>query len=104
MKTVEWTDKAMADFQRTTRYIIAEFGRKAAGKFEQNITEWEALIVRNPAIGMKEPQLAHRPEGFRSIVISRQNKLVYYVQGETVYIAALWDTRREPRAQADNLK
>ena len=41
---------------------------------------------------------------YRSIVISKQNKLVYYVEGDNLYIAALWDTRREPRAQADNTK
>ena len=104
MKTVEWTDKAMAHFLRTTHYLTAEFGRKAAGKFEKNIAEWEALIACNPGIGPREPLLAHRAEGFRSVVIHKNCKLVYYVEGDTLYIAALWDTRREPRLQADNTK
>ena len=31
-------------------------------------------------------------------------KLVYYVKDDILHIAALWDTRREPAAQADNQK
>ena len=43
---------------------------------------------------------------FRSLVIHEHYKLVYHYDEttETLRIAALWDTRREPHAQADNLK
>ena len=61
-------------------------------------------IVRNPCIGLREPLMAERPEGFRSVVVHRNCKLVYYVDGDTVYIADVWDTRREPLIQADNVK
>ena len=101
---VKWTKLAQQQRQETAKYIATEFGKKAAGKFYQNVTQWVRSIACNPGIGLKEPLLAERPEGFRSIVISKQNKLVYYVEGDTIYIAALWDTRREPRAQADNVK
>ena len=57
-----------------------------------------------PGIGQKEPLLQGRKRDYRSIVISRQNKLVYYVAGDTLYIVALWDTRREPTTQAANMK
>ncbi len=55
-------------------------------------------------MGPKELLLQDKKRDFRSVVISKQNKLVYYVEGDTLYIAALWDTRREPRLQADNTK
>ena len=58
----------------------------------------------NPCIGLREPLMAERPEGFRSVVVHRNCKLVYYVDGDTVYIADVWDTRREPLIQADNVK
>ena len=41
---------------------------------------------------------------YRSVVVHRNCKLVYYAEGDTLYIADVWDTRREPRAQADNLE
>ena len=104
MKTVEWTDKAMANFRHIARYITLAFGRRTTEKFEKNIAEWETRIVRNPCIGLREPLMAERPEGFRSVVVHRNCKLVYYVDGDTVYIADVWGTRREPLIQADNVK
>ena len=91
MKTVEWTDKAMANFRHIARYITLAFGRRTTEKFEKNIAEWETRIVRNPCIGLREPLMAERPEGFRSVVVHRNCKLVYYVDGDTVYIADVWD-------------
>ena len=61
------------------------------------------LLAANPRLGIAEPLLAGRKREYRSIVVHKLFKLVYYVKDETVYIAALWDTRREPRTQADNL-
>ena len=101
---VKWTKFAQRQRREIARYIAMEFGKKAAEKFYRNVAQWVRSIACNPGIGIKEPLLAERPEGFRSIVISRQNKLVYYVKTDTLYIAALWDTRREPAAQADNIK
>ena len=31
-------------------------------------------------------------------------KLVYYIKGDSIRIAAVWDTRREPKSQANQLK
>ena len=104
MKTVEWTGKAMVNFRHIARYITFAFGKRTTEKFEKNIAEWEARIARNPGIGIREPLMAGRPEGFRSVVVHRNCKLVYYVDGNTLYIADVWDTRREPAAQADNVK
>ena len=64
---------------------------------------YEPLLAANPRLGITEPLLAGRKREYRSIVVHKLFKLVYYVKDETLYIAALWDTRREPRAQADNL-
>ncbi len=100
----KWTPYAQRQRKETARYIATVFGRKAAGNFHRNIREWVASIVRNPCIGLREPLMTERPEGFRSVVVHRNCKLVYYVDGDTVYIADVWDTRREPLIQADNVK
>ena len=101
---VTWSPLALHQRKETARYIRKEFGQKATKKFHQNVLQWVSLIAANPDIGPKEPLLQGKQWEYRSIVISRQNKLVYYAEGDTLYIAALWDTRREPRAQADNVK
>ena len=65
---------------------------------------YEPLLAANPRLGITEPLLAGRKREYRSIVVHKLFKLVYYVKDETLYIAALWDTRREPHAQADTTK
>ena len=100
----KWTPFAQQKRKETARYLAAVFGRKAAMNFHQNIREWGGHITCYPGIGSYEPLLVERPEGFRSVVVHRNCKLVYYVDGDTLYIADLWDTRREPRAQAGDVK
>ena len=57
-----------------------------------------------PTIGKLDPLFAHRRLPYRSIIIRKLNKVVYYVKGDSVHIAAFWDTRREPKAQAGHVK
>lgn len=53
-----------------------------------------------PTLGQLDPLFAHRKQAYRSIIVRRLNKVVYYVKGDTIHIAAFWDTRREPKNQA----
>ena len=41
-----------------------------------------------------------RAKTYRSVIVNGLNKMVYYVEDDTVYIAAFWDTRMEPIEQA----
>lgn len=45
---------------------------------------------------MIEKLLRNRKHIYRSFVVHRHYKLIYYIEKDTVYIADLWDTRREP--------
>ena len=47
-------------------------------------------------MGLVEPLLEGRNKVYRSLVIHKLYKLVYYVDEETIYIADLWDVRRDP--------
>lgn len=95
---------AARQISRTYTYGERHFGKQAAEKTHARIMEALRLLAANPRLGIAEPLLASRKREYRSIVVHKLFKLVYYVKDETLYIAALWDTRREPRAQAGNLK
>ena len=49
-----------------------------------------------PTMGKIDPLFAHRKQTYRSIIVRRLNKVVYYVKDDTLHVAAFWDTRREP--------
>lgn len=95
---IEWNRKAEQQFYRIASTINESFGKKAVLEFVKNVNEWQSRIVINPEIAAFEPLLENRKIAYRSIVIHKCCKLVYYVNQKqgVVRIAALWDTRRNP--------
>ena len=59
---------------------------------------------RHVAVTNVEPLLANRTHLYRSVVINKLNKLIYYIENETIIIADFWDTRREPKEQANQIR
>lgn len=48
--------------------------------------------------------ISDRARTYRSVIINGLNKLVYFTEGDILYIAGFWDTRREPKNQARQTK
>ena len=57
-----------------------------------------------PELGTIDSLLAYRKQQYRSIIVRRLNKIVYYIKDDTIRIAAFWDTRREPKKQAKQVR
>lgn len=59
-----------------------------------------------PYLGEVEQLLIGRRLEYRSLVIHKYAKLVYYVNEKksALFIAALWDTRREPSALVHGIR
>lgn len=103
MKT-KWHPKARASYRQVAHYINSKFGSKARKDFIQRVKTTENQLKRNPNIGQIDPLFENRAITYRSIIINGLNKMVYFVKDETIYIAAFWDTRREPDNQASQVK
>ena len=101
---VSWSKKAAKSAQTTTTYIYKEFGLKSGQKFLSEISHVCQLLEDNPYLGPIEPLLTNKKKQYRSVVDNHLNKLVYYIKGDIIRIAAVWDTRREPKSQANQLK
>lgn len=101
---VTWNQKALDQLDDILEYGRQEFGVRTARQLFIRIMSYEPLLAANPKLGKTEPLLANRKRAYRSIVAHRNFKLIYYVEGDTVYIANLWDTRREPTRLTDMTK
>ena len=101
---VSWSKRAGDAVVRTSVYILDKFGPKASEDFLQEVQHVSDLLESNPCLGPVEPLLAQRSKPYRSVVLNQLNKIVYYIMDDTIRISAFWDTRREPKAQADKLK
>lgn len=104
--TISWSKQAAESLRDTTAYVHKEFGIKAKQKLLNEVLSLVKSLSDNPCIGKVEPLLEKSSVEYRSLVVNRLNKIVYYIniENQTIEIVALWDTRREPKAQARKLK
>jgi len=103
MKT-EWDPQAKKNLRQIAQYIQRRFGTEARKSFLEEVKKTDNLLKNNPQMGMVDPLFAERKLTYRSVIINNLSKMVYFVNGETIYIAAFWDTRKEPKAQAKKVK
>ena len=97
---VEWKDKAEWNLHQIEAYIFDRFGPDSLEHFLEEVEKTVGMLMRFPNSGKIDPLFADRSITYRSVVISGLSKLVYYVEDDTVHIAAFWDCRREPKNQA----
>lgn len=94
---VIWLERAEKSMRQTEAYILQEYGEIASERFLQEVQDIAYLLEKMPELGHFEPFLAEYEQRYRSIVINRLNKLIYYIKDNTILIAAFWDCRREPK-------
>lgn len=104
MMKLIWHKQAKEALRNTATFIRKQFGLKVREDFRNEVDHVQTLLTSNPYMGKEEPLLAHRDIEYRSLVINKLNKIVYYIEGDTIHIADFWDTRREPQKQADTLE
>ena len=97
---VIWQEPAKVGRRQVAAYIRKEFGTKRAKKFKQEVDDTVKQLMRSPGIGQIDPLFSDRAMTYRSVIINGLNKLVYFVNDDTIYIAGFWDTRREPTDEA----
>ena len=102
--TTHWHKRAAAQLHQVEDYVLRKFGERTRQEFMDEVEQTVLALADSPVMGKLDPLFAHRKQAYRSIIIRRLNKLVYYVKDDTLHIAAFWDTRREPKNQARKVK
>lgn len=77
-------------------YIADNFGKQYALEFIEEVQRNIRQIVKYPEASAVEPLLMERQTTFRSKIVSKHNKAIYYIKGDAVYFVDLWDMRRHP--------
>ena len=102
--TVIWHPRAETAKLQVADYIHKQFGFKRKKTFMQEVRQMAQKLSRSPYIGQIDPLFEGRAKTYRSVIVNGLNKMVYYIEDDIVYIAAFWDTRREPITQAEKIK
>ena len=101
---VKWSDHAMIQREIVANYIRDYFGIKHKHRFLQEVRRITEMLKHSPNLGHIDPLFVDCAITYRSVIVQGQSKMVYYVKDDTIRIAAFWDTRQEPEAQAAKLK
>ena len=97
---VVWDPKAKEARTQVANYIRREFGSKRKTRFLQEVRDMTQQLKRSPGIGKIDPLFPDRARTYRSVIINGLNKLVYFTEGDLLYIAGFWDTRMDDEDQA----
>ena len=98
------TGFAKQQIRETARYIQMEFGRKSRDNFIHKVQEVRQYLENNPRLGPVEPLLSDCPRIYRSVVITKLNKMIYHIADNHIEVVDFWDVRREPNALAAQVK
>ncbi len=95
MKIV-WAKQASKSAKEIASYIKKSFGAKAKYDFLSAVNDTVAKLEQNPYIGKLDPYMENFSVEYRCVFVQRLSKLVYYVDNNTVTVAAFIDARRDP--------
>lgn len=101
---VSWSIFSQEEYINTLTYVYEEFGKKAAEELRSNVETWVKRIAANPEISAPEELLREESKLYRSKIVGKHNKLVYWHDSTTVYISDFWDMRRNPSKLAKRVK
>ncbi len=76
-------------------YFSVHASPKAAARLVDGLLAKTLGLLKHPKKGKPEKLLAHRGLGHRSLSAGRF-LIVYYVDGDTIYITDFFDTRQHP--------
>jgi plasmid stabilization system protein ParE len=97
---VEVSKRAQRQWLRILVYYNEMGGERAAANLHQKYLQKQKRLLKYPETGYPEPLLCDRKIRYRSVIINDYYKMVYYVKGDVLRVAAFWDMRMHP----DNLR
>ena len=91
---INWSERSRGDLRDILLYVAEKFGQRTAKEVLAEVRDTIKLLKDFPYIGTSFV----RDEGVGIEYFSfssRQNKIVYFVEGEVVNIVAIWQNRQD---------
>ena len=93
---LRYTKQAKQEFLRRVD-IYGEFsGPISANKFIEKVNSINRMLIKHPYLGHPEELLANRKFPYRSKSITKFYRMIFYQDGDTIWVVDFWDSRRDP--------
>ena len=93
-----WSPEAIESVDNTADYIEDNFGVNRSLEFYEEVQEQTDSLLEFPLKGPVDEDLKGGKYEYRSLGIGELSRLIYRIDGETIRILYLWNTRRNPIA------
>ncbi len=93
---VKYNKKAISHINSVVDYYLEHYGLQATTNLAHEIDEKVKMLRKYPGIGFPEPLLKSHYIQYKATIIGKNYKLIYYIKGNTLRIAAFWDMRMSP--------
>jgi plasmid stabilization system protein ParE len=102
---IQWTTTARQQLKHLFGYYQAAANKQVARRIVGDIEQSTDLLATFPLMGAVEPALEGLPSPFRSWVVERRFKVVYYIDEahQKVVIATVFDCRQNPEKLKDEI-
>ena len=98
---IHWHKRAAAQLHQVEKYVLRDFGERIRQEFMDEVEQATLSLADMPTMGKIDPLFAHRKQTYRSFIVRRLNKIVYYIKGDTLHIAAFWEPDVSQRLKPD---
>jgi len=89
---IVWITTSQSQLRPIIGYLASEYSINTANKFMEEIDKRLQKIWKYPEIGRLSPL-----PNVRFFQIKKRYNFCYRVQGSTLYVLYIWDTKRNPR-------
>ena len=103
MKKVIWTPSAARDLRSIHDSYSALATKTVANRILSNIIKRTDELANYPLLGRKRDDLSHGTREYR-ILVTGKHKVVYWISGDNVFVAACFDSRKDPDSLLSRLQ
>ena len=100
---IEWSEASRKDIRETISYVGSSFGGRKALDVLFEIRDTAILLLAFPLMGKEFVKDAKTGVAYHTVP-SKYHQIVYFVEGETINIVAVWNNRRDIRRLKRRLK
>jgi plasmid stabilization system protein ParE len=98
-----WTDEAIGRLKDIFDYYSKVATVNIAQKLVNEIVDSSNILITHPEIGVQEELLKERKNKYRYLVC-KNYKIIYWRKENVVFIATVFDMRRNPKKLKKGLK
>jgi len=91
---INWSEQSRDDLREIVSYVVVNFGTRKAAEVLAGIRAAAEQLADFPLLGKRFVEDKELGIVYRSLSC-RLNRIVYYIEGDTVNIVTVWQNRRD---------